>query len=171
MPNWCTNCLTVQGEPDVVQKFREENTYVEVGPEAGMADGDTNVLPLSFEAQIPTPRDENGELIKGDGSTTMPDWYNWRVENWGTKWDLSDDTDVVFDGSGYLQYRFDTAWAPPVNWLETIVTKYPDLRFDMEYEEPGMAFAGSVTFEGGEMSDEQEWELVYDEETNTFERA
>jgi hypothetical protein len=51
----------------------------------------------------------------------MPDWYEWRLENWGTKWDVceveidedcleySDDKKVA-----WFSFRCWTAWAPPV---------------------------------------------------------
>jgi hypothetical protein len=68
-------------------------------------------------------------------------WYDWRVANWGTKWDISGD--VQEDGSDYLTVGFDSAWSPPLNayWV------LEDLGFEIEayYFEPGMAFCGRWT--------------------------
>ena len=40
-------------------------------------------------------------------------WYNWRVQNWGTKWDCYtleiDDTDMPHG----FEVNFETAWSPP----------------------------------------------------------
>lgn len=177
MPNWCTNTLTVEGDPDVVQKFREDNTHVEVGPDAGLADGDQNVLPLSFEAQYPTPRMPDGSLL-GEPQNPSPgvrwtgddNWYDWRVREWGTKWDLSTETDV-YPIEGGIEYQFDTAWAPPVEWLTKIAAKYPELIFYMDFQEEGMGFAGGVEFSGGVLVSESEYQLEYDEETGEISRV
>jgi len=166
MPNWCTNGLTVEGDPDKVQKFREDNTYVEVGEDAGMASGDHRVLPLSFEAKYPTPRQADGKLI-GEGPKVtpgMPDWYQWRIDNWGTKWDLTEETDVEHDGD-YIHYSFDSAWGPPAIWVEKVAAEYPDLKFTIDFEEPGMNFWGVLIFEDGEMVSEEEGSMDYNEDT------
>ena len=173
MPNWCENILTVEGAPDEVQKFRNENTFVEVGEQYHMAAGESRVLPLSFSALLPTPLNPDGTLI-GEGQRPVtaraPDWYDWRVKNWGTKWDLCDQTDVSTT-PGWIEYRFDTAWSPPVEWLTHVADLYPNLSFEIDYEEWGMAFWGSMRYENGEQVDVQEGQIDYDEDTETFERV
>lgn len=177
MPNWCTNVLTVEGDPDVVQKFREDSTFVEVGPDAGMADGDTKVLPFSFEAHFPTPRMPDGKML-GEPQNPSPgvswtgddNWYDWRCRNWGTKWDLSDETEVHAE-PGYLEYRFDTAWAPPVEFITKVAAKYPELSFGLCYEEGGMCFAGEAEWENGTQTRDDQWEVEYDEDTGELLRV
>ena len=69
-------------------------------------------------------------------------WYNWNNRNWGTKWDvavrdgdeypethLTEETDTVLD------YRFNTAWAPPIPAIEKLSQQYPEVEFELEYEE------------------------------------
>jgi hypothetical protein len=41
------------------------------------------------------------------------DWYNWCIDNWGTKWDACDIYDDLFDADGFLE--FSTAWSMPNN--------------------------------------------------------
>ena len=42
--------------------------------------------------------------------------------------------------------ELDTAWAPPLRWLERVSTQYRGLRFELEYGEMGVDLAGKVTF-------------------------
>lgn len=92
-----------------------------------------------------------------DGKVEPYDWYTWRLVSWGTKWDLSDETEVQEDfEDNKLEYRFDTAWSPPCAWVETASKKYPTLSFRLQYEEGGCSFEGHVTFKNGEAVDEYE---------------
>lgn len=59
-------------------------------------------------------------------------WYDWRCEKWGTKWDACDSTIVKKKTS--ITTNFDTAWAPPIPWLIKIMRKYPDLKFELSYQ-------------------------------------
>lgn len=53
-----------------------------------------------------------------------PTWYNWSVENWGTKWDASS---VKLTQKGkVLIFEFKTAWAPPVPVFEYIAEHFAD---------------------------------------------
>ena len=45
----------------------------------------------------------------------------------------------------YAQYGFDTAWSPPETLIEKVSVDWPTLTFRLEYEEPGMNFAGCCT--------------------------
>ena len=49
-------------------------------------------------------------------------WYDWRVENWGTKWN-SYDLDRIDDDT----IAFSTAWANPEPIIKKLSAKYPDL--------------------------------------------
>ena len=99
------------------------------------------------------PRGEVGELpVMSDDkmrglifpSTGVNDdrWYNWRVQNWGTKWDAytmeMDDTDMPH---GY-EVQFETAWSPPEEVCNAIREQYDDLSISWFYDEPGCEIAG-----------------------------
>ena len=66
--------------------------------------------------------------------------YDWRVNNWGTKWDIGQPTYVSREGPTELILNFDTAWAPPIGVFEAM--KEAGYRVRSEYTEEGMAFAG-----------------------------
>ncbi len=74
-------------------------------------------------------------------------WWEWVVSNWGTKWDAQQV--VVVDGGEVVEYEFETAWSPPVPWLRTVAKMYPELRFRLTYDEPGMELYGAMTLEDG----------------------
>jgi hypothetical protein len=40
------------------------------------------------------------------------DWYDWSVQNWGTKWNAYS-FELVSEDSNTLNVQFDTAWSPP----------------------------------------------------------
>lgn len=87
-----------------------------------------------LEEFIPTPSEE-----------VEKDWYNWRCENWGTKWDIYDMTfEVIRDDTLYLSFY--SAWSPPIEAYFTLIK----MGFDINawYYESGMCFCG--IFKNGE---------------------
>ena len=69
-------------------------------------------------------------------------WYNWRCQNWGTKWDCYsleiDDTDMPHG----FQVTFETAWSPPEEVCYAIRDQFDDLSVSWFYDEPGCEVAG-----------------------------
>ena len=69
-------------------------------------------------------------------------WYNWRVQNWGTKWDCYsleiDDTDMPHG----FEVNFETAWSPPEEVCNAIRDQFDDLSLSWFYDEPGCELAG-----------------------------
>ncbi len=64
----------------------------------------------------------------------VADWYDWRWEHWGTKWNACN---TYLDGNLVC---FDTAWGPPVAVIEKFAKKYPQLSIVHEYAEEQIAF-------------------------------
>ncbi len=127
MPNWCNNSLIIEGEDTTINELLKNAN-----------DEESN---FSLEKLVPTPAEEKDN------------WYSWRLANWGTKWNLGK---VDFEqGEGYVSFNFETAWAPPVEALATISKNYPDLSFDLTYDEPGADYCGKATFQDGMQSDQQ----------------
>jgi hypothetical protein len=91
---------------------------------------------------------ETSEIICG---------YEWESDNWGCKWGS---TGVCTHHSDeYLQYSFETAWAPPLPLLHKVAKDFPELGFTLSYEEPGMAFEGEAHWEQGECAEDRCWEF------------
>ena len=166
MPNHCFNRVHVYSDkPEVIKEIHDifetgTNPYVDktvfgqIIPEPDWAN-----IPLTEndvqEYSFSKPRGEVGELPKlvkhevmGEGlrfeSTGVQDdrWYNWRVHNWGTKWDAYcidiEDSDMPHG----FQVTFDTAWSPPEEICYAIREQFDDLSVSWFYDEPGCEVAG-----------------------------
>ena len=64
-------------------------------------------------------------------------WYDWRIKNWGTKWNAMhvETTEEDIDGVPTLCYQFDTAWCPPdgiIAYLEKDICSL-DIELTWEY--------------------------------------
>lgn len=142
MPNWCQNVVTISHEDstqlDVIRSA--------IANEAKLSESFLNVL-------VPRPLAEE------------ENWYHWNTQHWGTKWDL--DVQMTEDTGNSITLAFDSAWAPPVEFYNTMVERgYQVMAY---YNEEGMQYAGiydsgeDLYFEYGELTaDEIEDELPSD---------
>ena len=67
-------------------------------------------------------------------------WYDYCVNEWGTKWDVGADGNPAQDIPGGLMLGFESAWAPPCAAYDKLTEQ--GFRIRAMYFEPGMAFAG-----------------------------
>jgi len=88
--------------------------------------------------------------------TGFVDWYEWSTQNWGTKWETDgngDKPDVVpyHDRPGvyFMEAYFDTAWSPPIQVLEALSEKYPQLQIRGAYIDEGGGFAEEFEIDRG----------------------
>jgi hypothetical protein len=127
MPNWCDTVLTIEGDVNIVSQINEhaEKYYKDDSPDS------------FFGAFIPRPISED------------KNWYNWNIENWGTKWDACSMQEPTFtelpNGTARLELIFDTAWSPAMQIFEHL--RGLGLSVTAEYEDEGLMFAGR--FENG----------------------
>ena len=128
MPNWCENEVTITG--DTEEQIKEFKEYVSAG------EGE-----FSFEAIVPMPENVKDTTHNHLGPNSGPNWYDWSIENWGTKWD-ADDVEVVDEDEESITYSFDTAWSPPEPICEALRAKFPDLNISWFYRERGIEIAG-----------------------------
>jgi len=72
-------------------------------------------------------------------------WYDFCVNEWGTKWDVGDSQGIQTWDDHELIVYFDSAWCPPIAAYEKLL----DMGFTIyaTYYEPGSAYAG--IFEDG----------------------
>jgi hypothetical protein len=65
--------------------------------------------------------------------------------------------DVYFEHQAeedQIQFSFSTAWGPPVEAFARWAQSDGRVQFTLEYWEPGMAFAGRVTWDGEYLDDD-----------------
>ena len=146
MPNWCDNSISISHEDPammerLVAAFKNDkflNEFVPCPPdlleEVGIGE--------NFRERNEAHEAANLEKF---GHTS---WYTWRIENWGTKWEIADG-ELDYDpetksATGWFQ----TAWSPPVTAMEALT----ELGFivELKYHEEGMAFVGEYTSEDGD---------------------
>ena len=85
--------------------------------------------------------EENSEkLTKLHGSDN---WYDWRIRNWGVKWNVSECRWEQLS-SNTIRYEFDTPWGPPHGIVGRLYQLFPEKELGMTwfYDEPGMEVAG-----------------------------
>ena len=149
MPNWCDNNITITGPNSVIDKIEnivkeEENIDL-----SSKEKGETPGL-LQFMYPMPKELDEttadgskNKKMIKKHGYSS---WYDWRVENWSTKWDVNEfygfeRIELGIDESE-IHFGFSSAWAPPIGAYENFLNENSNVSIRATYYEPGCDFMG-----------------------------
>ena len=83
-----------------------------------------------------------GESLRFPSTGIADDrWYDWRVQNWDTKWDCYD-VEFVEEDPDQLEVELSTAGSPPEAICSAIREQYPDLSVSWFYDEPGVEMAG-----------------------------
>ena len=120
MPNWCSNTIEIEGTKEQINKF------------VSFLDEQNGKEWFTFFR--PTPPE-----LKSEG------WYEWNVENWGTKWNCDAQDWMKIENPSEDQasvtFWFDSAWAPPIALYEHIELNSP-LNVKASYNECGMGFVG-----------------------------
>lgn len=140
MPNWCNNTVEIYHEdPVMLERVRK-------GFNSGALLNE--FIPVPEDLQITAGRlgdpVENAKLIEKEESNRLKygysNWYDFCVNEWGTKWDIGGDGAEAQDIPEGLMLTFDSAWSPPLAAYEKLM----DLGFRIRamYHECGMCFAG-----------------------------
>ena len=159
MPNHCHNRVTfypagnnteesIKQIEQIRSFYEEENTFNHIIPEPDWA----NTPLLTSDNHYGTKYGNDGELpqyvddpwkrlvFKSTGITDQR-WYDWRVQNWDTKWDAYD-VEVVDPDPENMEIQFNTAWSPPETICAALREQYPDIAISWFYDEPGCEIAG-----------------------------
>lgn len=134
MPNWCDNTLTVShDDPAMITRLRE--AYV-----AGRLCDEFLPIPEELKSTTSPNRDDPKVVEALREKYGAADWYDFCVNNWGTKWDVGGEYSYIDFDDHNVTMGFESAWAPPTGLYEVL----EDLGFTVRamYYEPGMAFAG-----------------------------
>ena len=154
MPNWCNNYLELEHEdPAMIERaktaFADAKLLEEFCPVpsslhvvAGRVGDDADPKQIELEAQEAANIATHG----------YANWYDYCVNEWGTKWDVGGEGDQASqDSPTDLRMNFDSAWAPPIAAME----KFQDLGFKVKliYWESGMCFCGLYDENGDDYMD------------------
>lgn len=131
MPNWVFNKSTIKSsDPRLVDMLEKK---LEDAAEF-----------LSFTKIVPPPDGEYDVLA-------------WNTAHWGTKWDACQISRKRVSDTE-LEYRFDTAWSPPVPVFEKLSETHPTISVVLEYEEE-QGFGAILNIAEGETSVVDEWDI------------
>ena len=138
MPNWCNNSFSITGNIESIKDLWDTAQTADNGS-FGLLNA---IMPMPVELEGTTAPSESGD-----------NWYNWRVNNWGTKWDVTDEGLEFIDhgdGTASISGWFDSAWAPPIGAYEQLAADFDSCVIECSYYEPGMDFGGFWSSENGD---------------------
>ena len=148
MPNWCDNQVSITGPNSVIDNIekivKEDDSHANNGllnffkPMPKVLEGTTSP---SSSADKPQP------MVEG-----FDNWYDWRVENWSTKWEVNEfygvDRQHLNDSldESTISFGFSSAWSPPINAYQTFIMNMSEKNLDVSvkayYYEGGCDFMG-----------------------------
>jgi len=140
MPNWCNNSVVLKHEdPAMIERARKAfngegllQEFIPVPQELR----DTVSGSMGEDKREAHEAQQKANVEKYG----YANWYDFCVNEWGTKWEIGADGNPAQDIPGGLMLGFDSAWSPPIAAYEKLL----EMGFEIEamYYESGMAFAG-----------------------------
>ena len=139
MPNHCYQQVEICGPRFLVKELYDHLTKAD--PEFCQL-----IVPMPFEQWLAPKTKWQGYEVEG--------WYDWRVNNWGTKWDVVDvdttqplllhddepDTGDPWTMNASFVFNCWTAWSPPIPVWDKLVEM--GISVDADYQDEGMGFEG-----------------------------
>ena len=160
MPNHCYQQVRVEGPNFLVRQLWD-----------GLSGKDPQfcqlVVPMPFE-QWATPNKSKRMSPFNNERVEVAGWYDWRCENWGTKWDVVDVEidealsrekveEFTADTKSSFEFRCWTAWGPPTPVWDKL--QKMGIRVHATYQDEGGMFEGEY-IDG----DDTTWEPEFEEE-------
>ncbi len=139
MPNWCNNFVQIRHEdPARLQALAEA---VNAGRFCDF------VIPVPQELRdtvagypgADKEAEHNAQVARNLEKYGASDWYQFCVNNWGTKWEVEAYEPTCVE-DGLVAFGFDSAWAPPTGIYAALAEQ--GYTVDGMYYEPGMGFCG-----------------------------
>ena len=141
MPNWCDNQITITGPNSVIDKIEKIVKEDDSHENNGLLNF-FRLMPKELEGTTSpsSSADKPQPMIEG-----FDNWYDWRCENWGTKWEVCEFYGVDRQGDT-ISFGFSSAWAPPIPAYQTFLMNMSEQKQDVSlkayYYEGGCDFMG-----------------------------
>ena len=173
MPNWVKNRMFINGNDEQVEKvlntiLNDEGDvdFNKIVPMPSALDVENSSdASLGYEIIMGKARDdaklyfakktkeeqdkciELGNIYKENlekyGHT---DWYGWRLDKWGTKWNACD----TFNDDTYVE--FNTAWSAPLEIYEALAKMFPDVEISFDWADEDSGYnVGSGNLDDGKL--------------------
>ena len=151
MPNHCYQQVHIEGPHQIVSMLYHGLT------ENGFDHDDLPRIdnPQFCQLVVPMPFEQWLAPKTKWGDHEVEGWYDWRCENWGTKWEVceveideeltSDEgliADKLYDGNrrSWFAFRCWTAWGPPVPVWDKL--QKMGIKIHADYQDEGGMFEG-----------------------------
>jgi hypothetical protein len=184
MPNWCYNSLTIEGSKELIADVKRilnrpfKQTHDSWNASSGKMELSDTIYSNPVFAfhniynHIQDGVSDEEYLKQSDFAKSTAEvlsfsgnnWYDWNVRNWGTKWDVAvrdneeyPETELTDESETLLAYRFNTAWSPPIEAISKLSLQYPDLDFELSFEEE-TGWGGLLQFEAGNINEIESYE-------------
>ena len=163
MPNWCHNTMDIYGDYEELKRFTLACKTEETN-ESGKS--------LSLNQLFPIP-DELANTVAGWFGEGTPeheelkikqkaniekygvkDWYDWALDNYGSKWGANNfefEEDDLSPGDTYFSATYDSAWSPADGLIRKISELFPGLTFAVLSTEESDAFICYSIFRNGQL--------------------
>jgi len=163
MPNWCENSVMVSGDVAELQRFKEfvcdgdkefsldticpmPDALLHVRAPVRIVDTEEEVQKIIQEQEdnyltgvYPITKETQAKFRQEYGADN---WYDWRIQNWGVKWDV--DVVIFIEDDNVLDYQFDTAWQPPEPICSLLREEFPNLEITWVYNDPNIQLMGCL---------------------------
>lgn len=149
MPNWCSNSVTFKHPnkeklQQLVDAYNAGETMNVLFPcPCDLRDTRAGSFAPGTAEQTALEQKQKDNIVKYGAK----DWFDWCVDNWGTKWDFGRrEGDPAAEiktndaGEAYVELGFDTAWSPPLGFYAHLTAQ--GFRVKAYYIEEGVGFCG-----------------------------
>lgn len=174
MPNHITNQLTIVGTEEQVKQVREaiigegEDQFIDfnkVAPIPKELVGTQSPVRIISQEEYDKQEEKiaKGEISENEKNFGLSrgltkevaeeyktrfghaDWYNWQLDNWGTKWNAYDQFE-----SDENCIEFNTAWSTPFELLINLSKMFPEVTFEVRYADEDLGYnVGEYTLLNG----------------------
>lgn len=128
MPNHVINSVRFDSRLDEIREYVKSEEH-------GIFD---------FNKILPMPDDVHASCAIPSAD---PLWYNWSIENWGTKWNCYE-IEHCHEG-----FSFWTAWSTPEGVMRALSAQFPDVTITVDFadEDTGGGNCGRYVLTGGDI--------------------
>ena len=151
MPNWCDNQITITGPNSVIDKIekivKEESDESKNGLLQFFHPMPKELLDTEAGPVAKTKKEKQARQVR-KLEFGAENWYDWRCNNWGTKWEVNEfygvDRQHLNDSldESIISFGFSSAWSPPIGAYEQFLVDNENCSLKAYYYEGGCDFMG-----------------------------